>query len=91
MVRARLYAICGLAIVLSIVVLALNALLDSEPERRFPNLVFYGEAVGLVAFGISWLNASHVLPVVNRPTEQFSPLSDRNPVEDVTVDHVVAE
>jgi hypothetical protein len=46
--------------------------------------------VGLVAFGISWLNASHVLPVVNRPSERFSPLADRNPDDDVTVNRVVA-
>jgi hypothetical protein len=78
-VRAGLYAVCGCAIVLSIVVLALNALFDHVLEARIPGLIFDGEAVGLVAFGISWLNASHVLPGVNRPDERFSPLSDRNP------------
>lgn len=89
-VRAGLYALCGGAIVLSIVVLALNALLHDALKRRIPNLIFYGEAVGLVAFGISWLNASHVLPGVNRPEERFSPLSDRNPDLDLSLDRALA-
>lgn len=87
-VRAATYAVCGCAIVLSIAVLSLDALFDHFLEKRIPYLVFDGEAVGLIAFGISWLNASHVLPVVNRPDERFSPLSDRNPGQDVKMDRV---
>lgn len=78
-VRAGLYAICGCAIVLAIGILALNAFLRHRLEERIPGLIFDGEAAGLVAFGISWLNASHVLPGVNRADERFSPFSDRNP------------
>jgi len=85
-VRAGLYALCGGAIVLSIAGLALDAILDHVLEQRIPSLTFAGETVGLVAFGISWLSASHVLPVVNRPDERFSPLSDRYPEQDTAVD-----
>ena len=40
---------------------------------------FYGEATGLIAFGISWLTASRVLPGLTRPVERFSPLRQVNP------------
>jgi hypothetical protein len=88
--RAGLYAISGIAIVLSIVVLAFNGLLKGALSARIPNLVFYGEATGLVAFGVSWLNASHVLPVINRPEERFSPLSDENPAQEVNPERASA-
>src|SRR5262249_31530215 len=80
-VRAGLYAASGCAIVLSIGVLGVNALTQNAAQMRIPRLTFYGEAVGLIAFGISWVNASHVLPVLNREDERFSPISDRNPEE----------
>ena len=33
-------------------------------------LVFWGETVGLVSFGISWLTASRVLPLITLPSER---------------------
>jgi hypothetical protein len=77
--RATVYAVCGIAILLSIVVLALDHLLGAAFSTRVPRLTYYGEATGLVSFGISWLTASRVLPVLTRPDERFSPLRDRNP------------
>jgi hypothetical protein len=77
--RANVYAVCGIAILLSIVVLALDHLLGGSFSTHIPRLTFYGEATGLVSFGISWLTASRVLPVLTREDERFSPLSDRNP------------
>ena len=89
-VRAGLYAVCGVAIVLAIMVLTLNGLLDDALKRRIPYVVFYGEAVGLVAFGITWITASHVLPGVNRPEERFSPLSDEKPDVNLMLDRALA-
>lgn len=77
--RAAIYAICGITIALSIAVLALDRFLSGALSRVVPRLVFYGEAVGLVAFGISWLTASRTLPVITRKEERFSPMRTANP------------
>lgn len=77
--RAAIYAGCGIAIVLAIVVLGYDGLTESSLSAAIPRLTFYGEATGLIAFGISWLTASRVLPVLTRPNERFSPLNDLNP------------
>jgi len=76
--RATVYAICGLAIVLSIVVLALDNVTGGSIRAFVPRLTYYGETAGLVAFGISWLTASRVLPMLTRRDERFSPFRERN-------------
>ena len=78
--RAMMYALCGVIIVLSVAVLVLDQLLGGVVRAAVPRLVLYGEAAGLTAFGVSWLTASRVLPVLTRPDERFSPLRDTNPV-----------
>jgi hypothetical protein len=78
-IRATIYVVCGVAIVLSILVLALNAVLGGPLAARLPRLTFYGETTGLIAFGISWLIASRTLPAVTRADERFSPLKENNP------------
>jgi hypothetical protein len=75
--RAAIYAVCAIVIFVSVVVLAIDHLWDGG--LRIPRLTFYGETAGLLAFGISWLTASRVLPVVTRQDERFSPLRDVNP------------
>lgn len=77
--RATIYALCGIAILLSILVLASDNLSGGALRARIPRLTFYGEGVGLIAFGISWLTASRILPLLTRRDERFSPFSDRNP------------
>ena len=72
--RAFVYAVCGLAIVASIVILVVDTLSGDALSKAIPRLVFYCERAGLVAFGISWLTASHILPVLTRKDERFSPL-----------------
>lgn len=79
--RAVVYALCGVAIILAIAVLALDHLTGGSISAHIPRLVFYGERAGLIAFGISWLTASRVLPVLTRPDERFSPFSDQVPDE----------
>lgn len=77
--RATIYALCGIAILISIVVLASDYFLQGTLKARIPRLVFYGEATGLIAFGTSWLTASRVLPLLTREDERFSPLRATNP------------
>ena len=77
--RATIYAVCGIAILLSILALAFDHFSGGTLSTTVPRITFYGEAIALVAFGISWLTASRVLPGVTRPDERFSPLGERNP------------
>jgi hypothetical protein len=71
--RAVLYAICGVTILCCIAALAYNALTDESLSQRFESFVFWGETGGLLSFGISWLTASHVLPLINSQAERFRP------------------
>jgi hypothetical protein len=77
--RAAIYMACGIAILLAIVILGINGLAHDPFKDTFPRLTFYGEALGLVAFGISWLTASRVLPFITSEDERFSPLRATNP------------
>ncbi len=79
-VRATIYASCGVAILGSILVLAFDHFSGGELSQRIPRLEFYGESVGLIAFGISWLTASRTVPVLTRQDERFSPLREANPM-----------
>jgi hypothetical protein len=56
------------------VVLALDFVLKDAISDLIPRLTFYGEAVGLIAFGVAWLTASRILPVITSPAER-QPLS----------------
>ena len=64
--RAAVYAICGIIIVASILILAVDHLFDGAIRSRIVRLTFYGESAGLVAFGIAWLVASRVLPIISK-------------------------
>ena len=75
--RGVIYAICGIVMVVSILVLAIDAFSGGSLSAKVPRLTFYGERAALMAFGISWLTASRVLPVLTREDERFNPLSDR--------------
>lgn len=72
--RAKIYLLCCTAIVLSMFVLGVNAIMEGQKNelltRHFPRLVFYGESIGLVAFGLSWLVASRVLPLLTADSER---------------------
>jgi hypothetical protein len=75
--RAATYAVCAGAIVLSIAVIALDHLLDGSITAAIPRLIFLGENLALVAFGIAWLFASRVLPFISSSEERFSPFTGR--------------
>jgi hypothetical protein len=73
--RAVIYALSGIAMALSIGVLAFDNFANGALTAHIPRLTYYGEATSLVSFGISWLTASRVLPVLTRQDERFSPFS----------------
>ena len=75
--RSVIYAICGIVMLVSILVLAIDAFSDGSLSAKVARLTFYGERAALMAFGISWLTASRVLPLLTREDERFSPLSNR--------------
>ena len=77
--RAYIYAVCGLTIVAAILVLTFDNFSDGLISAKIPRLTFYGERAGLIAFGISWLTASRILPVITSKEERFSPFSDQSP------------
>ena len=72
-VRAGIYVFCGVAIVVSILTLSFDNLFCGILSSKVPRLTFYGEATGLIAFGISWFTASRVLPLITKQDERFSP------------------
>ena len=79
--RAAIYVLCGAAIVSAMLLLAIDALTGGAVKAALTSLglngarlTFYVEHTALIAFGISWLTASRVLPVITRPDERFSPL-----------------
>jgi hypothetical protein len=75
--RATIYALCGIAIVLSIVVVLFDGLTGGTLSAKVPRIIFYAERTALMAFGISWLTASRVLPMLTREDERFSPFGNQ--------------
>lgn len=71
-VRAAIYAVCGLTMAASIVALAVDNLSKAPCPSTDSQLVFYGESAALLAFGISWLTASRMLPVVTDKNDRIS-------------------
>ena len=70
--RARIYALCGFVIVVSMAAVAVENLADGIISAHIPGVIFVAEASGLVAFGISWLTASHFLPFITSAEERVS-------------------
>lgn len=59
--RAGIYVLSGLTIAGALLVAVLNHFFPVIGQT-IPDVIFWCEAVALVAFGVSWLTASHVLP-----------------------------
>jgi hypothetical protein len=70
--RAGIYAVCGTSIALVILVLVIDNLFAHSIGQNHSRLTFYMEQIGLTAFGVSWLAASEVFPIVTRPDERAS-------------------
>lgn len=70
--RGTIYVACGLTMVVTLLVLAVDHFTGEQIKALDPRLTFHGEYICLVAFGISWLTASRILPLVTRPDERIS-------------------
>jgi hypothetical protein len=64
--RIVIYSLCGIGTIVAVVLFAAHFFTKDE------RLVFWGETFGLVSFGISWLTASHKMPVITAPSERDS-------------------
>ena len=62
--RAAIYSICGAGMLVSIALFVTQAVTQREV------LILWGETLGLVSFGISWLTASRMVPLVTEPGER---------------------
>lgn len=77
--RAYIYALCGITIITSITVIAMSDLLYGIICSKTNRLIFFCEAAALIAFGIAWLTASRLLPVITSKKERirWSPFPGR--------------
>ena len=66
--RSIIYKTCGIVIILSMLIIALKGVVFSNIER----LVFYGETAALLAFGIAWFVASHIIPITTNSAEKVN-------------------
>ncbi len=73
--RCVINAFCGGAIVLSILVVIIDVVLDGALVKLKEDLIFICEAVGLGAFGISWLTASRAFPLITTKKERLIPFA----------------
>ncbi len=64
LLRARIYGLCGLIILLGMALMVADKLLGGALSARFERLTFFAEALALVAFGVAWLTASRKLPII---------------------------
>ena len=71
-VRAYIYAVCGITIIISILILGYDNLSNYSISSKITRLTFYGENAGLIAFGIAWLTASRMLPLLTGKEERLS-------------------
>jgi hypothetical protein len=72
LIRATIYATCGVFILAAILIVGVDRLLDGAISSKIVRLTFYGEAVALVSFGVAWLTASRFLPVITQKQERVS-------------------
>lgn len=70
--RASIYALCGITIVASVLIIFFDHLSGGVISLKIVRLTFYGEAAGLIAFGIAWLTASSILPLITNKEERIS-------------------
>lgn len=73
--RSYIYSICGVVIISSMAIMAIDYLTQGELSAVIHRLTFYCEGSGLIAFGISWLTASKVLPIISAIKERHRPFA----------------
>lgn len=72
MFRVIIYAASGITILVSISIIGLDWVLKEAISTKINRLTFICEAVALVAFGIAWLTASRILPVITSRAERLT-------------------
>jgi hypothetical protein len=72
--RSYAYATCGLVILAAVGILVFDGVTKGSISSSVERLTFYGERASLIAFGISWLVASRVLPIITAADERVSVL-----------------
>ncbi len=70
--RSKIYITCGLVIIASMLIMAVDHFTHGGLSSIVTRLTFYCERAGLVAFGVSWLTASRVLPLISAKDERLS-------------------
>jgi hypothetical protein len=73
--RSNIYFICGVFILGSMLIMAIDYLTQGSLSSGIHRLTFYCERAGLVAFGISWLTASKVFPFISSENERLRPFN----------------
>lgn len=80
--RMFVYSTALVFIVLAIVALLIDYFSGGRISAAWPTFVFWGEFVGLVSFGSSWIVASKVVPgLAHEQLERFQPFRRVNPPE----------
>jgi len=70
-IRAAIYKYCGIAIVLSIGILALDYFSEGAISSKIHNLTFIFEYVALASFGFAWLTASRFFRYITNEKERY--------------------
>jgi Na+-driven multidrug efflux pump len=74
--RRWIYWGCLVGLMLAMLVIAIHITFrDGILDKFDPDLVYHGEALGLISFGVSWLTASHIflLRFLSHSEERYSP------------------
>lgn len=69
--RALVYLLCGHTIILSMLAVGVSALFMSDGVRESISLVYIAELVALWAFGVAWIVAGKVIPLLADPSERL--------------------
>ena len=76
--RASIYALCGIVMVASILIIAIDHFSAGAISSKIIRLTFFCEAAALISFGIAWLVASRILPLITGADERLSLSPFRN-------------
>ena len=69
-IRACIYGICGITIVASILIIAIDIHLNGIISSQISRVIFYSENAALVSFGIAWLSACQMFPIIANSVEK---------------------
>jgi hypothetical protein len=79
--RVRIYTACLVGMLVCAGMALVYAWAHQAIDARFPDYIFWMEALGLMSFGVSWLAASRTVPFLTNPRERFR-LTEGRALED---------